>query len=836
MGSSVHEDFSRGSPRELPRDGNKFEDALPASLEFRDERENDFLSAVILETNPSQTQFKLSPTYTLYLAIRFRLSSVYRPDLSPSDRAHKLTTVANKIAQMIHQAIQDNRDNPAALAFWMANASEVLHFFKQDRDIHPFSMDSQEMLAEAVQMAFHHLVVCLEYDLQRTLSAFLDENDDDGVVDDRARFNRNKPTMIDILDTLSSAMNLLRRCRVNAALTIQLFSQLFHFINMWVFNILVTEKRLNLCTRAWGVRLKRRLGRVEAWAQKQGLELAADCHLCRIIQAAHLLQAPKSSPDDIANISSTCFKLNSLQLRELLERYINEPNEPPIPHNLIDRVVSVAENMADDLIRSDGRTVQLEEDQDLQLPFLLPEDGYSCDSIKGVPNGLGEFIEPLTRQGLCRMSNQPLASGFWTVYMSGDEPSQIIEESLWEKGRIPEPQGGDMRLQGSIQGSLQSPKEPEVVNVTFNKVNGSMGLSIVAAKGDGQSDRGIYIKSVVPEGAAAIDGRLQAGDQLLEVDGKSLVGLTQEKAADIMKHTGHSVTLKVAKQGAIYHGLAQLLSQPSPVMQRASPQKTPTTPSKQRPGEEGPPPYNGMPEPDRRAAMQKPDSRSLPRDMRAPGLRGPDSRSSPALNTSSKRKTGRRSMARERRQTWHDGMVSESGPESERRHSATWDSGTFPRTRHNLKQQPNAKSRLEIQKLKDIFPIKLLKQKVEECELRDYRAKAVKLTPKGEYFGMKNYVRSASDSSYFNRAFLYDYPKKVESPPLHVLVTALDQGLDDVFDGALSARSEPEKRTQSDSDIVVKTKARTMDDIVMNSIGSKSVKRGYKNGRKSKFV
>jgi len=25
------------------------------------------------------------------------------------------------------------------------------------------------------------------------------------------------------------------------------------------------------------------------------------------------------------------------------------------------------------------------------------------------------------------------------------------------------------------------------------------------------------------------DGRLQAGDQLLEVDGKSLVGLTQEK-------------------------------------------------------------------------------------------------------------------------------------------------------------------------------------------------------------------------------------------------------------------------------------------------------------------
>lgn len=39
-----------------------------------------------------------------------------------------------------------------------------------------------------------------------------------------------------------------------------------------------------LCTQTWGHRLKRRLRRVEVWAEKQGLELAADCHLCRIVQ------------------------------------------------------------------------------------------------------------------------------------------------------------------------------------------------------------------------------------------------------------------------------------------------------------------------------------------------------------------------------------------------------------------------------------------------------------------------------------------------------------------------------------------------------------------------
>lgn len=66
---------------------------------------------------------------------------------------------------------------------------------------------------------------------------------------------------------------------------------------------------------------------------------------------------------------------------------------------LTDHVVAVAENTADELARSDGREVQLEEDPDLQLPFLLPEDGYSCDVVRSVPNGLQDFLEPLLQRG-----------------------------------------------------------------------------------------------------------------------------------------------------------------------------------------------------------------------------------------------------------------------------------------------------------------------------------------------------------------------------------------------------------------------------------------------------
>ena len=89
----------------------------------------------------------------------------------------------------------------------------------------------------------------------------------------------------------------------------------------------------------------------------------------------------------------------------------------------------VAENVADELARSDGREVKLEEDVELQLPFLLPEDGYSCDVVRGVPQGLTEFLQPLQSAGLCRMNVQPTSSGQWTIYMT--EPmTNVIKKIL----------------------------------------------------------------------------------------------------------------------------------------------------------------------------------------------------------------------------------------------------------------------------------------------------------------------------------------------------------------------------------------------------------------------
>ncbi|XP_059897887.1 afadin isoform X18 [Gadus macrocephalus] len=513
---------------------------LPASIEFRDNSEDAFLSAIINYTNSSTVHFKLSPTYVLYMACRYVLAPHYRPDLSPSERSHKVIAIVNKMVSMMEGVIQKQKNIAGALAFWMANASELLNFAKQDKDLSRITLDGQDILAHLVQMAFKYLVHCLQADLNNYMPAFLDDPEE---------HNPQRPKIEDVLHTLTGAMSLLRRCRVNAALTIQLFSQLFHFINMWLFNKLVTEADSGLCSHYWGAILRQQLSHIEAWAEKQGLELAADCHLSRIVQATTLLTMDKYSMQDVQNIHNTCFKLNSLQLNALMTNYHCAPDEPYIPPELIDHVVAVAENTADELARSDGREVQLEEDPDLQLPFLLPEDGYSCDVVRNVPNGFQEFLEPLVQRGFCRLTAHPRSPGTWTIHFEGaDSDSHFVA-----------PDTSDMSMK----------KEPEVVTVTLKKHNG-MGLSIVAAKGAGQEKLGIYIKSVVKGGAADMDGRLAAGDQLLSVDGRSLVGLSQERAAELMTRTGSVVTLEVAKQGAIYHGLATLLNQPSPMLPRAS--------------------------------------------------------------------------------------------------------------------------------------------------------------------------------------------------------------------------------------------------------------------------
>ncbi|XP_070658150.1 partitioning defective 3 homolog isoform X16 [Bos indicus] len=93
------------------------------------------------------------------------------------------------------------------------------------------------------------------------------------------------------------------------------------------------------------------------------------------------------------------------------------------------------------------------------------------------------------------------------------------------------------------------------LNIQLKKGTEGLGFSITSRDVTIGGSAPIYVKNILPRGAAIQDGRLKAGDRLIEVNGVDLAGKSQEEVVSLLRSTKMegTVSLLVFRQEDAFH-------------------------------------------------------------------------------------------------------------------------------------------------------------------------------------------------------------------------------------------------------------------------------------------
>ncbi|XP_032439264.1 multiple PDZ domain protein isoform X6 [Xiphophorus hellerii] len=193
-----------------------------------------------------------------------------------------------------------------------------------------------------------------------------------------------------------------------------------------------------------------------------------------------------------------------------------------------------------------------------------PGDSLGISIAGGVGSPLGDipiFIAMMNPNGLAAQTQLKMGDRIVSICgtsAEGMSHSQAVTLLKNATGTIQLQvvAGGDTTVTGPTQkqdgGSLMPScifqddiGPPQYKTITLERGPDGLGFSIVGGHGSPHGDLPIYVKTVFGKGAAAEDGRLKRGDQIIAVNGQSLDGVTHEEAVGILKRTKGTVTLTV---------------------------------------------------------------------------------------------------------------------------------------------------------------------------------------------------------------------------------------------------------------------------------------------------
>ncbi|XP_067035764.1 tyrosine-protein phosphatase non-receptor type 13-like isoform X4 [Acropora muricata] len=83
----------------------------------------------------------------------------------------------------------------------------------------------------------------------------------------------------------------------------------------------------------------------------------------------------------------------------------------------------------------------------------------------------------------------------------------------------------------------------DFIPIEIPKLNGSFGLNVTG----GPELDGIYVKSLLPGGAAEASGKIRNGDRIVEINGVAMEGLNRKQAVELLRRSAATATLVIER-------------------------------------------------------------------------------------------------------------------------------------------------------------------------------------------------------------------------------------------------------------------------------------------------
>uniref|UniRef100_G3SKU5 Partitioning defective 3 homolog B n=1 Tax=Gorilla gorilla gorilla TaxID=9595 RepID=G3SKU5_GORGO len=144
-------------------------------------------------------------------------------------------------------------------------------------------------------------------------------------------------------------------------------------------------------------------------------------------------------------------------------------------------------------------------------------------------------------------------SGLKTANLTGtDSPETDASASLQQNKspRVPRLGGKPSSPSLSPLMGFGSKKNAKKIKIDLKKGPEGLGFTVVTRDSSIHGPGPIFVKNILPKGAAIKDGRLQSGDRILEVNGRDVTGRTQEELVAMLRSTkqGEIASLVIARQ------------------------------------------------------------------------------------------------------------------------------------------------------------------------------------------------------------------------------------------------------------------------------------------------